>query len=74
MRIIEGNPEAIDLIEAKILDIISEVKIQVVEVNAVKTCTKANIRVAITKVIVTKAFVVYMSCVTEAASFSCELT
>ena len=36
MRIIEINPEAIDLIEAKILDNFSEVKICMVEVNAVK--------------------------------------
>ena len=33
MRIIEVNPEAIDLIEAKILDDFSEVKILMVEVN-----------------------------------------
>ena len=59
MRIIEVNPEAIDLIEAKILDNFSEVKICVVEVNAVKICIKANIRVTITKVIITKAIMVY---------------
>ena len=59
MRIIEVNPEAIDLIKAKILDDFSEVKICMVEVNAVKTHTKANIRVTITKVIITKAIVVY---------------
>ena len=44
MRIIEVNPEAIDLIEAKILDDFSEVKILVVEVNTLKILTKANIR------------------------------
>ena len=60
MRIIEVNPEAIDLIEAKILDDFSEVKIHVVEVNAVKIHTKANIRVTITKVIITKAIVIYI--------------
>ena len=60
MRIIEVNPEAIDPTEAKILDNFSEVKICMVEVNAVKTHTKANIRVAATKVIITKAIVVYI--------------
>ena len=45
MRITEVNPEAVDLTEAKILVNFSEVKICVVEVNAIKTCTKANIRV-----------------------------
>ena len=60
MRIIEVNPEAIDLIEAKILDNFSEVKIHMVEVNAVKICTKANIRITITKVIITKAIKVYI--------------
>ena len=59
MRIINGNPEAIDLIEAKILNDFSEVKIYVVEANALKTHTKANIRVTITKVIITKAIMVY---------------
>ena len=34
MRIIEVNPEAVDLIEAKILDDFSEVKICMVEGNA----------------------------------------
>ena len=58
MRIIEVNPEAVDLIQAKILDDFSEVKIHVVEVNAVKTCTKANIRITATKVIITKAIMV----------------
>ena len=61
MRIIEVNPEAIDLIEAKILDDFSKVKIHVAEVNAVKICTKANIRVTATKVIITKAIVVYIT-------------
>ena len=59
MGIIEVNPEAIDLIEAKILDDFSEVKIHMVEVNAVKIHTKANIRVTIIKVIITKAIMVY---------------
>ena len=51
MRIIEVNPDAIDLIEAKILDDFSEVKIHMVEVNSVKIHTKANIRITITKAI-----------------------
>ena len=45
IRITEVNLEAIDLTEAKILVDFSEVKIHVVEVNTIKTCTKANIRV-----------------------------
>ena len=61
MRIIEINLEAVDLIEAKILDDFSEVKICVVEVNAVKICIKANIKVTTTKVIITKAIVIYIS-------------
>ena len=59
MRIIEVNPEAIDLIEAQILVDFSEVKICVVEVNAVKTRTKANIKVTATKVIITKVIMAY---------------
>ena len=65
MRIIEVNPEAIDLIEAKILDDFSEVKICMVEVNASKIHTKANIRVTITKVIITKAIMVYITAQVE---------
>ena len=60
MRIIEVNQEAIDPLEAKILVNFSEVKSCVVEVNAVKTHTKANIRVIATKVIITKAIMVYV--------------
>ena len=60
MRIIEVNPEAVDLIDAKILDDFSEAKIHVVEANTLKTHTKANIRVPITKVIITKAVMVYI--------------
>ena len=59
MRIIEVNPEAIDLTEAKILVNFSEINICVVEVNAVKTHTKANIRVIAIKAIITKAIMVY---------------
>ena len=69
-----GQPRAVDLIEAKILDDFSEVKICMVEVNAVKIHTKANNRVTSTKVIITKAIMVYMSCVTKTAFFPCELT
>ena len=58
MKIIEVNPESIDPIEAKILVDFSEVKIFVVEVNAVKTHTKANIRTTAIKVIITKAIMV----------------
>ena len=60
MRITEVNPEAVDLIEAKILVNFSEVKIHMVEVSAVKTHTKANIRVIAIKAIITKAIVVYI--------------
>ena len=60
MRILEVNPEAIDLTEAKIQVNFSEVKICMVEVNAVKTCTKANTRVIAIKVIITKAIMVYI--------------
>ena len=60
MRLIEINLKAIDLTEAKILVNFSEVKIHVVEVNAVKTHTKANIRATATKVIITKAIMVYI--------------
>ena len=66
MRITEVNPEAIDLIEANILDDFSEVKILVVEANIPKTHTKANIKVTIIKVITTKAIVVYTTTHIEA--------
>ena len=59
MRIIRVNPEAVDLIEAKILDDFSEVKIHMVEANALKTHTKANIRITIIKIVITKAIIVY---------------
>ena len=59
MRITEVNPEAIDLIEANILDDFSEVKILMVEANVLKSHTKVNIKVTIIKVITTKATVVY---------------
>ena len=59
MRITEVNPEAVDLTEAKILVNFSQVKIHVVEVNAIKSHTKANIRVIAIKAIITKAIVIY---------------
>ena len=61
MKITEVNPEAVDLIEANILDEFSEVKILVVEANILKTHTKVNIKVTIIKVIPTKVTMVYMS-------------
>ena len=60
MRIIEVNPEAVDLTEANIQVNFSEVKIHVVEVTAIKTHTKANIRVIVIKVIITKVIMVYI--------------
>ena len=59
MRIIEVNPEVVDLTEAKILVDFSEVKIHMVEVNPIKTHTKADIRVIAIKAIITKAIMVY---------------
>ena len=59
MGITEVNPEAIDLIEANILDDFSEVKILMVEANVLNTHSKVNIKVAIIKVITTMATVVY---------------
>ena len=60
MRIIEVNPEAMDLIEFKIQVNFSEAKIRMVEVNAIKTCTKANIRAIAIKVIITKVIMTYI--------------
>ena len=57
MRTTEVNPEAIDLIEANILDDFSEVKILMVEANVPKTHIKVNIKVTIIKAITTKAIV-----------------
>ena len=59
IRITEVNPEAINLIEANILDEFSEVKNHVVEANVAKTHTKANIRVVNIKAIITKAIMAY---------------
>ena len=60
MRIIEVNLEDIDLTEAKIQVNFSEVKIRVVEVNAIKFHTKANIKTIAIKVIITKVIEVYI--------------
>ena len=51
MGITEVNPEAIDLIEANILDDFSEVKILVVEAKVPKTHIKDNIKVTTTKAV-----------------------
>ena len=59
MRITEVNLEAVDLTEAKILVNFSEVKIHMVEVNTIKTCTRVNIMVIAIKAIITKAIMVY---------------
>ena len=66
MRITEINPEAIDLIEANILDDFSEVKILMAEANVPKTHIKVNIKVTIIKAITTKAIMVYATTHTEA--------
>ena len=61
MRITEVNPEAIDPIDANILDNFSEVKILVP-----KTHIKVNIEVTIIKAITTKAIMVYTTTHIEA--------
>ena len=66
MRIIEVNPEVVNLIDANILDNFSEVKILMVEANILNTHTKVNIKVAIIKVITTKATMVYTTIHVEA--------
>ena len=60
MRIIEVNLGDIDLREAKIQVNFSEVRIGVVEVNAIKIHTKANIKTIAIKVIITKVMEVYI--------------
>ena len=50
MRITEVNSEAVDLIEANILDDFSEVKLLMVEANILKIHTKVKIKVTIIKV------------------------
>ena len=58
MRITEVNLEAIDPLEAKLLDDFSEVKILVVEANVTKIHIKVNTKVTIIKAITTKVLVV----------------
>ena len=60
MKIIEVNLEDVDLTEAKIQVIFSEIKICIAEVNTIKTYTKANIKTMVTKTIITKAIEVYI--------------
>ena len=69
MTITEINPEAIDLIEANILDNFSEVKILMVDANIPKTHTKFNIKVTNIKVITTKAIMVYTTTQIEAINY-----
>ena len=54
MRIIEGNPEVTDPIEAKIQDIPLEAKISVAEVKEIRIHTKANIKMTAIKAIITR--------------------
>ena len=60
MRIIEVNLEDTDLTESKIQVNFSEVKICLVDVNAIKIHIKANIRTIAIQVINTKVIVVYI--------------
>ena len=54
MRIIEGNPEVVDPIEAKMQDVLSEAKISMAEVKEIRTHTKANIKMTAIKAIITR--------------------
>ena len=65
MRIIEVNLEDIDLTEAKIQVNFSEVNIHVIEVNAIKIHTKANIKTIAIKVMITKVIDIYIITHTE---------
>ena len=60
MKIIEVNLEDVDLTEAKIQVISSEVKVYVAVVDVIKIHTKANIKTIAIKVIITKAIEVYI--------------
>ena len=60
MRIIEVNLEDIDLTETKIQVNFSEVKICMLEINAIKIHIKANIRTIAIQVIITKVIMVYI--------------
>ena len=65
MRIIEVNLEDVDLTEDKIQVNFSVVKIHVVEVNAIKIHTKANIKTTAIKVIIIKVIEVFIITHTE---------
>ena len=67
MRIIEGNPEVIDPIEAKTQDIPLEAKISVAEVKEIRTHTKANIKMTAIKAIITR--VIMDSIITHVETF-----
>ena len=54
MRIIEVNPEVVDPVETKIQDVPLEAKISMAEVNEIRTHTKANIKMAAIKAIITR--------------------
>ena len=58
MRITGVNLEAIDPIEAKLLDDFSEVKVLMVEANITKIHIKVNIKLTIIKAITTKVIMV----------------
>ena len=54
MRIKGANPEVIDPIEDKIQDVPLEVKIFMAEVKEIRKHTKANIKMTVMKVIITR--------------------
>ena len=54
MRIIEGNPEVVDPIEAKMQDIPLEATISVAEAKEIRTHTKANIKMMAIKAKITR--------------------
>ena len=60
MKIIEVNLKDVYLTEDKIQVNFSEVKIHMVEVNAIKIHTKVNIKTTAIKVIITKVIKVYI--------------
>ena len=66
LKTTEVNLEAIDPIEAKLLDNFSEVKILMVEANATKIHIKVNTKVTFIKAITTKVLVVNTTTQVEA--------
>ena len=66
MRITEFNLEAIDPIEAKLLDDFSEVKVLMGEANVTKIHIKVNTKVTIIKAITTKVIMVNITTHIEA--------